>query len=31
MEASSWRFNRYAERAQEREGQQLDLTTGSQP
>lgn len=28
LEASSWRFNRYAERAQEREGRQVDLTEG---
>ncbi len=31
LDATAWRFNRYAERAQEREGQQLDLQEGTPP
>lgn len=31
LEATAWRFNRYAERAQESEAQQLDLTEGLKP
>jgi uncharacterized protein len=31
LEATSWRFNRYAERVQQTEAQQLDLTQGPLP
>ena len=31
LEATAWRFNRYAERAHEAEAQQLDLTQGGAP
>ena len=31
LEATAWRFNRYAERAQEREAEQLSLDQGSAP